>query len=114
MIVYDLQHARADTLQLLCALVFCADLCKIERVAHFVLYVLSAGAKRPQCVAEPNLRASVTVVSRIHAMLSLAYAQQSSVADGPEKEPDDGDCDSLIPSWRKSTPTLNADSVAVP
>ena len=43
---------------------------------------------------------------------------QTSVADGPDKEPskepDDGDRDSLIPAWRKPTPTLNADSVAVP
>jgi len=48
MISDDLQHARAEAIERLGALVFCADLCKIEGVAHFVLNVLRAGAKRPR------------------------------------------------------------------
>ena len=54
MISDDLKYARAKAFERLCALVFSADLCKIESVAHFVLNVLRTGAKGPQRVAEPN------------------------------------------------------------
>jgi len=34
--------------------------------------------------------------------------------NGPDKSPDNGERDSLIPAPRKPTPTLNADAIAIP
>ena len=54
MISDDFKHASTETLERFGTLVFCADLRKIERIAHFVLDLVRTCAKRRQRVAEPD------------------------------------------------------------
>ena len=68
----DLKYARANALERLCALVFCADLREIESVAHFVLNFLRTRAKRRQRVAEPNHRLGRRLGHDYNCMLDLA------------------------------------------
>ena len=56
MISDDLKHASTEALERFGTLVFCADLRKIERIAHFVLDLVRTCAKRRQRVAEPDHR----------------------------------------------------------
>jgi hypothetical protein len=44
----------------------------------------------------------------------IFVSPEISIAHGPDKAAASGDRDSLIPVPRKPTPTLNADSIAVP
>ena len=46
--------------------------------------------------------------------LSPQLAAGRGPVKGPEKRPDDGDRDSLIPAPRRPAPTLDADAIAVP